>query len=408
MKSNEKQNQKFAIRHLLTGLFAGAILAVMFIAGFLTHAYFGNDLIPIAGSTSGSGEYPLLSEVQSLLNHAYLREQPDTTEREYGAIRGLLSTLQEPNTFFIEPSVAQSEADVLAGTYGGIGVLLQRNEQGEFIMHPYPDSPAEAAGIQPGDVLLAINGVEITLQDHPDAIDQQLRGEVKDDNGVEIRFRQGGETQEIFIVFDVINVPSVLWRILEEDNRLGYVQILRFTSRTPEELRTALAQLFEEDVEGLLLDLRGNGGGLFQESIEVADEFLDGGIVTIQVTRLAEEIFEADAGGDAIDIPLIVLVDNRTASASELVAGAIQDQERGILIGQRTYGKGTVQQIFTLSDGSSVHITYAEWFTPNRSPIAGEGLIPDIEMIPDENGRDVELGEAVRTLQQALDSEDNG
>ncbi|MCA9912818.1 MAG: S41 family peptidase, partial [Anaerolineae bacterium] len=172
--------------------------------------------------------------------------------------------------------------------------------------------------------------------------------------------------------------------------------------------RTALSALMEADIQGLLLDLRGNGGGLFQESIEVAGEFLDGGVVTIQKTRNAEESFEASTGGAATDIPLIVLVDGHTASASELVAGAIQDRDRGILVGQRTYGKGTVQQIFTLSDGSSVHITYAEWFTPDRSPIAGVGLAPDIEMIPDENGRDVELGEAVRTIQRTLDSEDNG
>lgn len=408
MKSNEKQNQPSPLRHLLTGVFAGAILAVVFIAGFLTHAFFGDRLPAVVVASSSNSDYPLLHEVQNLLDQAFLREQPDATTREYGAIRGLLSTLEEPNTFFIEPPVAQSEADVLAGTYGGIGVLLQRNEAGEFIMHPYPDSPAENAGIQPGDVLLAINGVEITLEDQPDAIDQQLRGEVKDENGVEIRFRHNAEEQQQFILFDVINVPSVLWRILEEDTRLGYVQILRFTSRTPDELRTALVALMESDIQGLLLDLRGNGGGLFQESIEVAGEFLDGGIVTIQTTQTTEETFEASAGGAAIDIPLIVLVDYHTASASELVAGAIQDRGRGLLIGQHTYGKGTVQQIFTLSDGSSIHITYAEWFTPGRSPIAGVGLIPDIEMIPDENGRDVELGEAIRTLQQALDSEENG
>ncbi|MCA9912819.1 MAG: PDZ domain-containing protein, partial [Anaerolineae bacterium] len=211
-------------RHLLTGVFAGALLAVVFIAGFLTHAFFGNRLPLVVGASGSNGEYPLLQEVQGLLDHAYLREQPDSTTREYGAIKGLMATLEEPNTFFIEPPVAQSEADVLAGTYGGIGVLLQRNETGEFIMHPYPNSPAEAAGIEPGDVLVAINGVEITLQDHPDAVDQQLRGEVKEGSGVEIRFRDDDEEQELFIPFDVINVPSVLWRILEEDTRLGYVQ----------------------------------------------------------------------------------------------------------------------------------------------------------------------------------------
>jgi carboxyl-terminal processing protease len=168
------------------------------------------------------------------------------------------------------------------------------------------------------------------------------------------------------------------------------------------------ADLLESEVEALLLDLRDNGGGLLDESIEVAGEFLDGGVVAYQQTRSSEEAYESDEGGLATNIPLVVLVNNRTASASELVAGAIQDRGRGILVGQQTFGKGTVQQIFTLSDGSSVHITYSEWFTPERSPIAGQGLTPDVVMIPDENGRDVELGEAVRILQQEIDSENNG
>ncbi len=408
MKANRVTNRSNLTRPLLTGLLAGAVLAGMFIAGFLTHALVVGDLPGVAAAPSAEEDYPLLHEVQDLLDIAYLREQPSPTVREYGAIRGLLSTLDEPNTFFIEPPVAQSEADALAGTYGGIGVLLQRNEAGEFLLYPYPESPAQAAGIAQGAVLLAVDEMPITLEDHPDAVDQMLRGEVAEGSGVDLLVRQGGEEQEVFVPFGVINVPSVVWRILEEDDAIGYVQILRFTSRTPEELRTALTELQNANIQGLLLDLRDNGGGLLDESIEVAGEFLDGGVITYEQTRQGEEAFEADPGGLATNIPLIVLVNNRTASASELVAGAIQDRDRGMLVGQRTFGKGTVQQIFTLSDGSSIHITYAEWFTPSRSPIAGQGLVPDVEMIPDENGRDVELGEAIRILQQTLDSEENG
>lgn len=408
MKTNQEIHKPNRIRPLLTGALAGVVLALMFFAGFATHAFLGDNFSGNIGNSAINSEYELLQEVQSLLDHAYLREQPDLVVREYGAIRGLLGTLNEPNTFFIEPPVAQSEADALAGTYGGIGVLLQRNEAGNFVLYPYPDSPAEDAGVQHGAVLVAVNDQRITLEDQPDAVDQLLRGEVREDNGVNLLVEQDDSEEEIFVPFGVINVPSVVWRVLEEDARIGYVQIFRFTSRTPEELQEALTELINADVEALLLDLRDNGGGLLDESIEVAAEFLDGGVVAYQQTQTTEETFSADTDGLATDLPLIVLVNNRTASASELVAGAIQDRERGILIGQQTFGKGTVQQIFTLSDGSSIHITYAEWFTPNRSPISGQGLLPNVEMIPDENGRDVELGEAVRILQQELDSEENG
>jgi carboxyl-terminal processing protease len=185
------------------------------------------------------------------------------------------------------------------------------------------------------------------------------------------------------------------------------VQILRFTGRTPDELQAALDGLNTDKVQALVLDLRNNSGGLLQESIDVASQFLDGGeVVVYEVTRDNEKVYQASSGGSAEKLPLVVLVNQGTASASELVAGAIQDDDRGILIGQATYGKGTVQQIFRLSDDSSVHITSAEWLTPKRQKIENLGLQPDVPMIPDANGRDVELGEALRQLQQQISQED--
>jgi carboxyl-terminal processing protease len=391
-------------RPILTGALAGMALAVAFIAGFYFRGMitkpgeFVNTVPPEAVG------YPLVDEVQMLLDQVYLREQPDYTIRQYAAIRGLLTSLNEPNTFFIEPPVAQSEADVLAGTYGGIGVLLSRNEAAELVIYPFPASPASQAGIHDGAVLVAINGIEIGPGDSSDSIDQQLRGEVKAGNGVELSIRQESNEQTLFIEFDVINVPSVLWHIVESNEQIAYLQILRFTSRTPEELVEGINTLTEAGATAFVLDLRNNSGGLLEESIKIADEFLDSGVVIYEKTRNEEHTFHAEDGGLMTEQPLVVLVNNHTASAAELVAGAIQDSQRGILIGQRTYGKGTVQQIFVLADDSSIHITSAEWFTPNRTPIAGVGLTPNIEMIPDENGRDIELGEALRYLQAELES----
>ncbi len=389
-------------RSVLLGALIGIGMAVVFAAGFVTR-----DLVGAASRAQAQTEgFPLLLEVQSLLDQHYLREQPSFEQRQYAAIRGLLTTLADRYTFFVDPPVARSESDVLAGTYGGIGVQIQRNELGEILLYPFDDSPALRAGIAAGDVLVAVNGASVELTTRQDEIDQLLRGEVRPGNGVEVMYRSSttGETVTQFIEFAVINVPSVIWRVLEEDQRVGYLHILRFTSRTPEELQIALEDLKRREIAALVLDLRDNSGGLLAESIQVADEFIDGAVLAHERSRSRDETFTGKAGGAALDLPLVVIVNGGTASGAELVAGAIQDQERGILIGQTTYGKGSIQQIYPLSDRSSLHVTAAEWLTPDRRQLEGVGLQPDINMIPDPNGRDVELGEALRYLAAELAS----
>lgn len=390
---------------MMMGALLGLSLALAFVAGFFARDWMMTPSALAFNSADAAQEagYPLLDEVQALLDQVYLRDQPTYIERQYAAIRGLLQGLDDQYTYFIEPPVAQSEAHVFAGTYGGIGVLLKRLETGEFGLFPFPDEPAAEAGIEDGDVLLAIDGAEIDLSAQQDAVDQMMRGEVGDGKGVELTVRQrDGATLTTFIEFAVINVPSVVWRVLAEDERVGYIQLLRFTNRTPGEVETAVTELRDAGVMALVLDLRDNSGGLLDESITVADHFLDGGVIAYEVSQDAEEAFRGTSGGVATDWPLVVLVNGGTASASELVAGALRDRDRAVLIGQRTFGKGTVQQIFSLSDGSSVHITSSEWFTPERTPLDGTGLEPTIPMIPAEDGRDVELGEALRTLQTTL------
>lgn len=379
-------------------------MALVFGAGFLLRDFV--DVPPVFATNSGRLDeqgYPLLDDVQNLLDNHYLREQPDYIERQRAAIRGVLALLGDPQTYLIPPVVARSEADTLAGTYGGVGVEVKRNIDGDFVLYPYPEGPAEQAGISDGDILLTINDTPVEQIDQPDTIDQMMRGEVKDDNGVELTvLKPDGSQFSTFILFDVINVPSVLWSVVQEDNRIGYIQVLNFTSRTPDEMRDAIADLRTDHVEALILDLRGNRGGLLREAVDTSSIFLDGGIVLYERTRDSERTFEAEQGGESLDLPLILLVNQDTASAAELVAGAIQDRGRGVLVGQQTYGKGTIQHIFSLSDNSAIHITSAEWFTPNGNALEGVGLQPDIPLIPDESGREVELNEAVRLLSEQL------
>jgi carboxyl-terminal processing protease len=381
------------------GVLAGLVLSAVFVAGFIVRGR-----VPAIAQDKDQGGFPLLSEVKNLVEANYLREVPPEKDMEYAAIRGYLGALNDPYTFFIDPPVAQSESDVLAGQYGGIGVQVKRNEQGFFVLYPFRDGPAAAAGVQDGDILLSVNGIEIAASERLDVVDRLMRGEVGNGQGVNITVRHSGAqaARDFFIQFEVVTVPSVVWRTLEEEPAFGYIQIIRFTSRTPDELREALRDLNGEDVVAYVLDLRGNSGGLLQESVQVASEFLDGGVVLYEVRRDGETATEATPGGEGLTKPLVLLVDSGTASAAELVAGAIRDQKRGVLIGQKTYGKGSVQLIFRLEDGSSIHITSAEWFTPARSPLNGRGLDPDIAMIPAEDGRDVELGEAIRYLRHSV------
>ena len=398
------QSAKKRLAEAITrGIVNGLLLSVVFLAGFVIRGH-----VPVTAQEEPAAEsFPLLAEVTHFLNTYYLRDLPSDQEMEYAAIRGYLGNLKDPYTFFVDPPVAQSESEVLAGQYGGIGVQVKINESGEYVLYPYRDSPALAAGIQEGDVLLAVDGTLLAAGERVDVVDRLLRGEVGDGRGVTLTVQAPGaeKEREHFIEFAVVTVPSVVWRTLTEAPDVGYVQILRFTSRTPDELAIALAELREAPVRGLILDLRGNSGGLLQESLEVASEFLDEGVVFYEKTRTGETESLASAGGAALGLPLAVLVDGMTASAAELVAGAIRDRDRGILIGQQTYGKGSVQLIFGLSDGSSIHITSAEWYTPARVALDGQGLTPDISMIPAEDGRDVELGEAIRFMQQVMVSE---
>lgn len=396
----QKSNSHDVKRSLLLGLGTGVLLALVFAAGF-----FARDVIPLPSIVPPSANgYPLLDEVQGLVDRHFLRSQPDYMERQYAAIRGMLSSLGDRFTFFIDPPVAASESDALAGTYGGIGVQIRRNEQGEIQLFPYESGPALRAGIENGDILRAVNGASLDPALGQDQIDQMLRGEVKPESGVEITVERSADNSlfTVFIPFEVINVPSVIWRVLDDAPEIGYVQITSFTGRTPGELREAVEALQGEQVQALILDLRNNTGGLLQESIQVANAFIGNGALVYEVDNQREQVYNAQPDQLITDLPLVVLVNNMTASGAELVAGAIQDDGRGVLIGQKTYGKGTVQQIFPLSDQSSLHVTSAEWLTPRRNALDSVGLQPDISMIPDAQGRDVELGEAVRNLREQL------
>ena len=393
------QKQRVVLMTILRGFSFGALLGAVFVAGFLFRG-------AMPSQAQGNRHYPLLEQTHGLLIDHYLRPLPDATQLEYGAIRGMLATLNDRLTYFIDPPVAASESNVLAGQYGGIGVQVRRDEAGRFRLYPFRDGPAARAGVRDGDILLKVNDQDVPLDMRQDAVDQLLRGEVKEGNGVKIEVRADAEadnTRTYTILFETIEIPSVVWRTLEEEASFGYVQVLRFTSRTPSELKKAFDELRGANIRALVLDMRNNPGGLLQESITVASQFLPPDLVVLyEQSRQGEKEYRVRDGSTLTDLPMVVLINGGTASAAELVAGALKDHGRATVIGQRSFGKGTVQLIFQLLDKSSIHVTTAEFFPPSRQPLEGAGIEPDIPMIPDSNGRDVELGEAIRHLRDKL------
>ncbi len=348
--------------------------------------------------TASAERFPLLAQAEDFVSQYYVRLPPANPQLEYGAIRGMIGALGDKFSFFIDPPVAQSETNVLSGRYGGIGVQIKHDASGYFALYPIPNSPADKAGVQNGDILLAVNGKDVPPTAQADVVDQLLRGEVKPNNGVTFAVRRGSNPPQSFTIdFAEIEIPSVIWRVLNEDSTIGYIQLINFTNRTPDELQAAVTGLTAKAVKGIILDVRNNPGGLLDESIKAAGFFLNGGPVVIERTRTTEKVMNAPAG-NATDLPLVVLINGGTASAAELVAAALHDRGRALLLGQQSYGKGSVQLILELTDKSSMHLTTAEWLPPSRNSLNGVGLKPDVPMIPDQNGRDVELGEAITRL----------
>jgi carboxyl-terminal processing protease len=387
----EKKGLSPALESGLKGAGLGLLLGLTFIAGLLA-----DDFLDQRESLSAES-YTILEETDSLLDQYYLREMPDENALVYGAAEGYVSALEDPYTYFVEPQTAEVDQGNLAGRFGGIGAQLQVNEAGEFvIVRVYEGNPAAEGGLQADDVIIGVDGTPV----EGDATDLDglialIRGEVGTE--VTLSVRRGTDELDVRLVRAEVLIPSVFWE-MTENPRVGYIRITRFTDRAPEEVRTGIAELREQGMEALIMDLRGNGGGLVDASVDVLDEFVEGGVVLIERQQGGrEDLYRASRQGEALELPLVVLVDGGSASASEIVAGALQDRGRATLVGQQTFGKGSVQLIFELSDGSSLHVTNSEWLTPSGDRIDTVGLTPDIPVEPQE-GVDTSLLAALEHL----------
>lgn len=333
--------------------------------------------------------FGLFWEVWHLLEKEFYGELPDEVGMTYGAIQGVLDTLDDDNTVFFDPDVANIMREDMSGSFEGIGAHVRMLEDGRLmIVAPMEGQPAEAAGLRRGDIVLEADGILLEGLNLYEAI-QHIRGP----KGTVVRLkvlREGvAEPFTVEVERARISMPTVEARML--DDAIAYVQLYEFNARATARLKDALEELLAQNPRALIFDLRNNPGGFLSEAVDVASQFIsEGKILTERFGDGREVVYEARQGGVALEVPLVVLVNPGSASASEIVAGAVQDTGRGTLIGETTFGKGSVQLLHGLRDGSELRVTVARWFTPNDRLIHGQGLEPDI--VVELTAEDVDAG----------------
>ncbi len=327
-------------------------------------------------------ELKVFTDVLGLLQKEYV-EETNSNELMYGAIKGMLETL-DPHSAFMPPNMYKEMQEETKGRFEGLGIEITIKEGILMVVSPIEDTPAFKAGILAGDQILKIDGdstKNLTLMDSV----KRLRGPKGTKVTITIMREGFVKPRDFILTRDVIPVRSVRHELLEK--QYGYIRLSQFQEKTEGELDKALKALEEESkgsMKGLVLDLRNNPGGLLDQAVKVADRFIESGLIVSMEGRREDQKmkFFAHSQGTIARYPLIVLVNGGSASASEIVAGAIQDHGRGILVGTQTFGKGSVQTIFPLKDGSGVRLTTARYFTPNGRSIQAKGIIPDILVKP--------------------------
>ena len=342
-----------------------------------------------APSAEEDEAFQLFWEAWRLIERDYYGDIPTDEEMTYGAIRGAVNTLGDPFTAFIDPEIAEINREDDTGSFEGIGAYVTMRDGRLMIVNTFRDQPAEKAGVRRGDIVLKVDDTVIENMSVYEAI-TLIRGEAGTPVVLTIA-REGQDEFEVEITRARIDIPVVESEMRKDG--IAYVSLFDFSSEATDKLEAAIEELLDEDPQGLILDLRGNPGGWLHEAVETAGLFLskDALVLIERFKDGTEQTYEAPNRPVAPDIPMVVLVDGGSASASEIVAGALQDHGRAVLIGEKTFGKGSVQWPHELSNGAEMRVTVARWFTPNDRAIHGEGLEPDIEVEITEEDFEAEL-----------------
>lgn len=412
-----------SIKLILGSVIGFILLAATFSAGILVGFFIPsgsqlpivNDFIPLQPTAAPEQLSATPEDVQTLfapfweawnILHSEFVDQPlDDVALMRGAIRGMMEAVGDKQTFYMDPVVYETETSALSGEYEGIGAFVDTTGEYLSIISPIEGSPAEAAGLKPGDLIIAIDGVDMTGT-APEEARQKVIGPAGTTVTLSVAREGQEEPLEFIITRAKITIPSVTGKMLEND--IAYIDINQFGDKTTSELNTTLEELLPQNPKGIIIDLRNNGGGYLQTSIEVASEFIDKGVILYeQYGDGTRDTYNALGNGRATDLPIVVLVNEGSASASEILAGALQDYGRAKLVGVISYGKGSVQQWIPLSgENGAARVTIARWLTPDERLIDGVGLTPDfiVELTEEDAAaeRDPQLDKAIEVLLELI------
>ena len=398
---------------LLAGAFSGGLIVGWLIPSTTTQQIDLAEQVNTQDDESTSLMKPFW-EAWDIVHDDFIDQPLNDTELMQGAIRGMVEALGDAHTLYMTPDEYEEATVPLSGTYAGIGAFVKTDGEYLMITEPFEGSPAEKAGLLPGDQVIAVNGEDVTGID-PAVVLESVKGEAGTNVLLTIFRTEPESTFDVEITRAIINYPTVTGHLLTQEDlpesasvtlteNIAYISLTSFGENTASDLETLLDELLAENPRGVILDLRYNTGGYLDTAIEVVSEFIDEGVVVYEQNSEGNLTpYNAVSGGKALEIPLVILVDGGSASASEITAGAIQDYGRGVLVGTQTYGKGSVQYWIPLEDEQgAVSVTIARWLTPNERQIDGIGLTPDfIVEFSDEDlakGNDVQLLKAVEIL----------
>lgn len=361
------------------------ISSFYFLLGF--HKYKIADLVRLFGSMR--------------LVETYYVKDVDTTKMVDGAIKGMVSSLDDPHSIYLDQKLYKELIEQTEGSFGGIGVVMQYDKDKKIVsvISVLQDTPGESAGIKPGDQILAVDG-KSTDDFSFDQITAHIRGPV--DTAVTLTIKNADGQKDVQITRAMIKTPTVNHKML--DNGIGYIRIGMFSDNTGKEFTDAYQDLQNQAMKGLVLDLRANPGGLLTSCVEIAKQLVPkGNIVSIVNHDGKKEVYTSELAENKY--PIVVLIDENSASASEILAGALQDTQAATLVGVKSYGKGSVQQVIPLGEGTALKLTIAKYYTPNDRLIDGIGIEPDIAVKLDmSSGADNQLQAAIDALEKKLNA----
>lgn len=382
-------------RRLIYGFLALALIVnlIMGARTFLTSAQ-------AAEKDSAYPSLELFSYVMEKVRTEYVDGQHVTyQDLVYAALKGMLNTL-DPHSEFMEPEKYKELQNDTQGAFGGLGIVVSMKDNFITIVAPMDDSPGFKAGIASGDRIIRIDGKSTDKMSLQDAV-KTLRGDPGTDVRLTVFRPSSSQVQEFKLTRSVINVDMVKdvngkKEFPLGDNKIGYVRLVQFGEKTSDDLEAALRNLRKQGMQGFILDLRWDPGGLLEQAVDVCEKFLPRGqlVVTTEGRNAAQNSARyANGHGDELKgMPMVVLVNQASASASEIVAGCLQDVKRAVILGDKTFGKGSVQSILPLQDGSALRLTTAKYYTPSHKVIHEHGITPDIPVtMTDEEDRDIQL-----------------